>query len=673
MNDIPEKSFDENFKLKKELNNVVEELYITSKFPPLNDVSGIVLSKRIMKLNKKVDVVYANFDGEKDYEFNSLIDNFINERIIVGGNYSHSTVSGVNYFRKEGMKKLNQINKKYKTVVSRTWTLESHFLALDYKLQNPDVVWIAEFSDPMRFDVNNNLRRGSAFSTDEEYFENINKLIKSINIKEFGEDFEKYFPNIQSGDELYFLVEYLPFLFADVVRFTNERQQEIMLDSFPYDIKDFVLNKSEVSRHPTLDEEYYTLKKSNYDVNDDYLNFAYFGTYLGKRHLEYLFKSFEELTEEIRDKIKIHLFVPNADLIRLNLKDLRIFKNIEIGDKVPFLEFLNLTTKMDILIVNDLLTKNIFKVNPYLPSKFADYSGSGSDIWLICEKNSSLSSFESKYKSYVDNYDSSKFVLGKIIEDKLNIKEDIFRGGFDSKNYYQERLTNLNNILEDTYKQRLYWINQNNLSKNKSNMLTKDISKLNDTISQLNGNIQKLNEEINEKDEEISSLRNNTEKIENLKNEIISVNSEKKKLCDGYFELHEITKNSFELLETKDEIIQDLNKEIDYYHNRNILRKVFSSPLEYLYLFASSSRSELKLNYELFKLIKELNWVNKGYYLLKNPDVSRFKWVTLFSPELHYVCFGFDEDRLPNRETTENNSKKDLLKKLKYLSEDVSD
>ena len=730
------KKYDDGFKLKEALENEVEDLYITSKFPPFNDVSGIVFSKRIIKENKKVDVVYSDFEGEKDYEINSLIDNYIENRIIVDGNYAHSTVTGINHFRKEGMKKINKVKREYKNVVSRTWTFESHFLALDYKLEHPEVKWIAEFSDPMRFDVNNNLRKGSGFNTDPEYFETINEKILALNSELFGKNTDKYFPNINPGDEIYLLVEYLPFLFADVVRFTNKNQREIMLSSFPYDIKEFVLKKSEVSRHPTLDEEYYYLKESNQKIDENYLNFAYFGTYLGKRHLEYLFKSFEEVNENIKNKMRIYLFVPNPDLIKLNLNELSIYNNIIIGEKLPYLEFLNLTTKMDILIVNDLLTTGVFDINPYLPSKFADYLGSGKDIWCICEKNSSLDKFNFKYKSHIIDYESTKQTLGKIVKDKLNINEGIFNDDIDSNQYYQDRITNLNNLLEDVYKQRMFWLNQNNLSKNKINELnntlrTKDennaslikkqdelkneIQTKTEQITTLTNQQNTLKNEIQTKTEQITTLTNQqnalknnvgsnnelisslmqekkslqeslqkkieenaalsdkcnelNKEIENLKQNVLSVNAERKKLCDGYFELHEIAKDSFDLIETKDNTINDLYQEIDYYKNqRNILRKLINSPLEYAFLVASSSRKEMKLNYKLLKLIKEVNWFNKGFYLNSNKDVSRLKWAKVLSPELHYICHGIEENRLPNRETKENTSKKDLLKKLTYLS-----
>lgn len=660
-----ESRYDVNLNLKRKLDNVVEELYITSKFPPLTDVSGIVLSKRIIDSNKKVDVICSGFEGDKDYDFNTLISNFIEDKIVIDGNYTPSSTAGVNYFRTEGMKKLDELNKDYKTIVSRTWTLESHFLALDYKLKHPEVVWIAEFSDPLRLDINNNLRNVT-FTADESYFTEINENINNLNNMLFGDDAEKYFPEIKSGDNLYFLVEYLPYLFADVVRFTNVNQQRIMLDSFPLDIADFVLDKSEVLNHPTLDKEYYYLKESLYAVDDDCLNFAYFGTYIGKRHLEYLFKPFEELQDEIKEKIRLYFFVPNPEFIKLSIGDLSIFDNIIIGDKIPFLEFLNLTTKMDILIVNDLLTKETFDINPYRPSKFADYVGSGSDIWFICEKNSSLDSEESKFKSYIDDYDSSKETLGKIIEDKLGTA-DAFDESLPLEYYYQTRLTNLNNVLDDTYKQRGYWVNQANLSKNKLNELNQELTAKDEELAS-------LREDVSVKDNQLDSLKNDVisikDEVKSLEKELNIITSEKNILNEGYNELHQIAKDSFDLLEVKDNIIADKNKELEYYKSHgNLFDRYVSSPLARIYLFVVSKRSERDINFNLYDLIKDLDWFNRGYYLSENKDISRLKWVKIFSPELHYVCHGFDEGRHPNRESNKANSKKDLVKFLSFIEE----
>ncbi len=89
-----------------------------------------------------------------------------------------------------------------------------------------------------------------------------------------------------------------------------------------------------------------------------------------------------------------------------------------------FLEFLNLTTKFDCLIVNDTFTKGYKEVNPYLPSKLSDYLGSGSDIWMIYEEGSIMSRYDVKYRSKIGDLESIEDMLQKIIVDHLLQKEN---------------------------------------------------------------------------------------------------------------------------------------------------------------------------------------------------------------------------------------------------------
>ena len=719
----PNKRFRDDLTLIDELDNEVEDLYITSRFPPLNDVSGIVFSKRIMVAGKKVDVLCSDFIGEEDKSFDKLINNFISEKFLLGGDFAPNTIPEINYFRKEGLKRLNDSGKKYKRIVSRAWTIESHFLALDYKLQNPDVIWTAEFSDPIAYDMNCAFRGNRPYHLDDEFVKRLNELILNINKEQFGDNVDEYFPEVKSDEEVYYLVEYLPYLFADVVRYTNEIQCQVMLDLFPVDMKDFVLKKTEVSVHPTLDSEFYFLKSSSYDVDPKYLNFAYFGTYVGKRHLEYLFKSFEELKDEVKSKIKLHMFVPNPDVLKLNLNDLDMKDNIEIGNKLPFLEFLNLTTKIDVLIVNDTITEGAFDINPFLPSKVSDYLGSGNDIWYICEVNSCMDSKNGKYKSYVTDYESSRNMLEKIIHDKLGI-DGIFDDVLDIE-YYQNRLTNLNNVIHDLYGQRMYWFNQTQLYKGKTNELNSslkrikpmeskygtlveemdakderieslikdcdsliedihlkddqinslaiDASSKDDEISSLKKERDALNDNLRLKDEQISKL---VAEVEDVKREISTFKSqmesdylEKTKLKNDYDDLHKLTNESFELVQIKEDIIKDKDNELQFYRNHgNLFDRVISNPLSRVYIFFTSG-SERKLDLDLFNALKDSDWFNVGFYLSENEDISRFKWVRLFSPYLHYVCHGFDEKRSPNREEKTDFTKKELLDKLLLMSE----
>ena len=60
-----------------------EDLVIASKFPPVSDTSGLVLAKRVLLNGKPVDVVQGQFLGQLDYDFNQLIDEYIDNRIVL--------------------------------------------------------------------------------------------------------------------------------------------------------------------------------------------------------------------------------------------------------------------------------------------------------------------------------------------------------------------------------------------------------------------------------------------------------------------------------------------------------------------------------------------------------------------------------------------------------------
>ena len=415
-----------------ETSECIEDLLICNKFPPSNDVGGIVISKRALKEGKKIDVVQNCIKGSLDNDFNEIIDELVANRILIKnfekGMSEKELNETFNNYIKEGLEKIEKLNPNYKTITTLSWGYQPNFLALEYKLKHPQTKWTAEFSDPIIFDITNT-RRDTTFTLGNgEYIQKLNEEIDKINeklSKEKGLQLER----INEEDDIFFLCEYLAYAFADTVRFTNENQREIMLSQFPYDIKDFVMEKSEVIPYPTLDEKYYHLKEVDYEVEDDCINIGYFGTYFGKRNFEAIYYAIESLDDEIKNKIKLHLFTVHGENLPTLTSNLSVSKNIVVNEKVPFLEFLNLCTKLDILLVNDTQTKGNFKINPYRPSKIADYTGSKKDIWGICERSSVMNSLEEiKYKSYIDDFNSTKLAMNQIVKDysyKLNLGNDL--------------------------------------------------------------------------------------------------------------------------------------------------------------------------------------------------------------------------------------------------------
>lgn len=376
-----------------------DELFISYFFPPSSNISGIVQAKRIIVNNKRVDVLTTH----QDKVLSDFINDFIDNRIIVEVLKPADSPEGIREFVSNSLKVLGN---HYKRIYSRSWLMSNHFLALMYKLENPDVHWTAEFSDPLLHDIKNtvNLKEKHKID-DDEFFNYINGFIKD-------------YPKLKNNSSTFFTVEYLTFLFADEIIFTNANQREVMINQFPVDLDDLIMDKSVISPHPTLSKKYYHLIQSRFKLNHDYINIAYFGGfYYPERNFDYLFRAFDELGF---DKIRLYIFINNRKMVESSNP------NIYIKKPLDYLEFLNSCNDFDVLLVNDVSTRKYWSVNPYLPSKLSDYLGSTSDIWAIVEKNSSLDNVSVKYKSYIDDYDSILNVLKKIIRNHNSLCEKLF-------------------------------------------------------------------------------------------------------------------------------------------------------------------------------------------------------------------------------------------------------
>ena len=421
-----------------------DKLVISFLFPPSDSVTGITVSKRIIENNEKVDVLHAKCPNNFNMELNKYIEEYIGDRIIINMDCDSDWAECIFKFVKMGK---SAVKKDYEKIYSRSWLMANHFLAFEYTLGHPDAFWSAEFSDPLIYDLSNKPKKYKQMLVDDEGY--INKINNQIN--DFNQNNNTSFPLVENKSSAYFIAEYLVYLFADKVIFTNSNQREMMLGQFPVDVHDFVLAKSEIKRHPTLGSLYYYIKESDINLNDEYINIAYFGTdYYGKRHFEALFYALESLNHKYKDKIRLHLYINDKKLIKRLISTLTVKDNILVREPLDYLSFLNATTKFDVLIVNDVVTKGNFKVNPYLPSKLSDYLGSSRDIWALCEAGSTLSSADVKYKSDINDFESCGETLVQILHDSAFVDDDY---SFDE--YYNRRLTSLNELYEREFRRNL--------------------------------------------------------------------------------------------------------------------------------------------------------------------------------------------------------------------------
>ncbi|MDV4152003.1 glycosyltransferase [Clostridium sp. AL.422] len=398
--------------------NLSNKLVVSYCFPPYVDTSGNVMAKRIREQNEVVDVVYNEMSKirKKDTRLNRLCDDLIENRIEIASYSSFSNWNAIKQFCESAMNKIAQIESKkgqYKEIYSRAMFPASHFMAFYYKIYNSKVKWIAEFSDPLLWDIKGNMR--NAEINDNDFMDKLNSMLKSKKIKS---------DNNNNNNNLFYLCEYIPYVFADELIFTNKNQLSYMLEKFPNeDIKKLIKKKAIIKPQPTLPFEYYNLQKSQYKIDKNKVNFAYFGSFYETRNLDDIFDALEIIQEKYTNKFTLHIFTNEVDNLKNKIKERKINKDIVVNNYVNFIEFLNLTTKFDCLIVNDAITEGFKRINPYLPSKLSDYIGSGTDVWGLCEESSVMSKYPLKYKSIINNNKETNEMVEKIIIEKLTDKK----------------------------------------------------------------------------------------------------------------------------------------------------------------------------------------------------------------------------------------------------------
>ena len=462
------------------LNNESRELIISYAFSPTNTTTSNVVARRIMSEKKNVDVICANLDDmAKDFTLETYVHEFVVEKHVIESNFSTDWDNILN-FSNEGMKVLG----KYDKIYSRANFVHSHFLALEYKLKNPDTYWRAEFSDPLIYTFDE--RHLSPKLTDEDYINRMNEILSEKNLE-----------LINADDDINCVCEYLTFVFADEIIFTNESQKEVMTDTLRFDIEDIINEKSVISSHPILDLKYYYVKKSDYELDNSYINFAYFGVIFSNRSFEDFINAFDNLSDEYKDKVRLHIFSPNRTLFE-QLLTKELLERTVFNANVDYLEFLNLTTKFDVLIVEDSYTKGHFIKNPYLPSKLSDYKGSNSAIWAICEKGSEMSKLDFEYKSHLNDYDENINVLNRIISDRTNagiegVKIDKDEYARQRTNQLTQKICELIEVCESEFKKdAAYEAQINELTQRIKNLEKENSEILNSNSWKMTHNLRKL-------------------------------------------------------------------------------------------------------------------------------------------------------------------------------------
>ena len=179
---------------------------------------------------------------------------------------------------------------------------------------------------------------------------------------------------------------------------------------------------SVVRPQPTLPARFYDLEPVELDEtsrpNDGPVRLAYFGNLYANRSLEDAVGAIADLPADWRGRVHLAVFTSTPDLVRDQVRTLGLADVIDVRGYAPYLQFLNVLRRFDCLVIEDVATAgSAHDVNPYLPSKWSDYRGSGTPVWGILEPGSPLSGERLEYRSTRGDRDEAVATLRRIVRD----------------------------------------------------------------------------------------------------------------------------------------------------------------------------------------------------------------------------------------------------------------
>ena len=384
--------------------NLARDLLIAYAFPPSSDTSATVIGRRIRSRARAVDVITADLSSTRDTDVSAalVVAGYVDKLHVVSSKIAFGDWKAIADFCQNGLAAIAKLEadrtSDYHAAYSRAMWPASHFLAALHKLDNPKIPWHAEFSDPLLYDVKAELRESTM---DSDTYSS--RLRRSV---------ERVADSAIESTNMWEWCELVAYALADEIIFTNDNQRDYMLGYCRVSaLAQRAWEHSVVTAQPTLPTAFYNQVRSNFPLDTTKYNVGYFGNFYATRGLDEILQACRLLTPEERRGIHFHIFTATPNQLESAASALGIRETVTVYPYVPYLEFLSLTTRFDCLLINDASTEAQHISNPYLPSKWSDYQGSGSDIWAIVESGSTLSQFDTRYKSTIGDVAQAQQIL----------------------------------------------------------------------------------------------------------------------------------------------------------------------------------------------------------------------------------------------------------------------
>lgn len=319
-------------------------------FPPYVDASAYVAAKRLAEIDHlegeslgwRVFAQDMSSIRTQDDDFKNLVVDFK----VVSCDYARGDIGFQPAAQSSYVADAARWSKDWSAdvVYSRSLFPGSHMAAYHYKMGHPEVTWYAEFSDPLAYGVDNQ-------------------------------------PRACTKNPSYFDVERMVYEKADYIIFTNANQLEYMMAYNPLkELESSIRSRARVLRHPVLDGRWRYVLHVPYRLDPQKINIAYFGTFYPNRNGSQL------LALLANQSVSVHIFTTKPRDLDRHVQEYR--GRLRVNATVGHLQMLNLASRMDYLFVGD--TDFPGGLNPFVPSKLADYLATGSMIIARVNENSIL-------------------------------------------------------------------------------------------------------------------------------------------------------------------------------------------------------------------------------------------------------------------------------------------
>ena len=387
-------------------------LAICYVYTPYNDASAIVAAKRLAESSEPFDVISHNMAPIRVIDRTTLaIDSeYRGKHTRLSGPPSSTSWYRLAEFCQQGSKAWEDLTRgraPYTKLYSRAQWPFSHALAALIKARQPDIHWVAEFSDPISIDIDGHNRPGVMGEFQER--------------KEVEEAIRRSGFDVTKVEMLHEWVEMVAYTLADEIMFTNENQKIFMASR----IKDpllvrHVTQRAVIASHPPVPDRLLKDLPSPVPIKDGKIHLGYFGRYYKERGIDDILTSLQQLPKDSRKRVIFHVYVPEKQVfeVRHYIRNQYRGDNVRVGKQMNYTDFLRSAKSMDWLLVIDSKVTALHGLNPYLPSKYSEYLSLGTKIWGIIEPGSPLSQSPLDAMSLSGHPDDAWRVLMMILNDR---------------------------------------------------------------------------------------------------------------------------------------------------------------------------------------------------------------------------------------------------------------